>query len=311
MNLWISLGRILPWNRENKWPLWAQLMAFALFELLFIWAVEAATALVYLGPVMRWADRTFGASSGMALNLLCGLLGAELCAWRMGLHRVVPFGANQPRRWTVLPVALWYLAFQACAVLLSYGFSLMALPLWTVNPFLGPVVHCGLYLLSLIAMAAMVAAFREKRLSRACALLLAQILLITGLSLMSAMESRAQFQQMMQEAQPPIAMVVVPEGAEENEELLAILGKLEGVTPDSVIIVNDPAELYGLSAKPFDDPAELDVLFAHPEEDAAADPAMLFATVLQYLQIIPTFFILKRWIFPHKEEVSYDESAAL
>lgn len=288
MTIWQWLGRILPWNRENKWPMWAEMAAFIGIEALFVLAAPAVMNIAYADGVYLWAQSRFGQHASLAMSLLAALCGAELCAWRMGLHRVVPFGGNQLRRWTILPVTLWYLAMQAGGALVSERLMSIELPVLTENLYVYPVLHASLYLLCLAAMAAMVAAMRARQTGRAVGLLGLQMLLMAMLFLQSAMYGQLQVRLSMPEmaADAPQTATVYMIGNEED-----LPAELQGLFDGDVVRVDDFDEIPDLMFP------ENDAFTAYEETMA---PVWRFGDILGWVQIIPTYFIMKKWLFPAK-----------
>lgn len=298
MTIWTTLGRLIPRNREDKWPLAVQFLVFLLFEGLFIYGKYAASYQVYDPVMYDWATEVFGAAHcETALTVLSILIAMEVCAWHIGLQRYVTFGGHTPRRWTILPIVLGYGALSLTTWLLSQALLTVELPLLTDNLMVYTVAHSVLYVGIVAVFCALIHAFRSKEKGRAGLLTAAEIALVLLLTLCSACSGQIQ-QNMLAEvyeesAAQPVTVTTfgVPEDAEADDLLSAILGN-SGLDMDDVVIVS-PGDVQ--SAVPADP-------FAAYEE--AMKPSNLLADVLQWVQLIPIFFAMKRWLFaiPHTND---------
>ena len=297
MTIWMKLGRRLPRNREDKWPLPVQFLVFLLFEALFIYGKYQAGYLLYDSSVYNWALNTFGMVHGdHVLTLLSMLVSAEVCAWHIGLQRYVTFGGQSPRRWTILPITLGYLALSLVGWLLGQVLLTVKLPLLTDNMLVYTAVHSILYAAIVVVFCALMHAFRRGQKSRAGLLTAAEIALVLLLTLCSAAGGQIQ-QTMLEEAysdpapqQVTVTTFGVSEG-EEVDELLAALLANSGLDAEDVVVLPAGEALSSIQAAV--DP------FAAYEE--AMKPADTLANILQWVQLIPIFFAMKRWLFPYDD----------
>lgn len=304
MTIWMKLGRLLPRNREGKWPLPVQLLVFVLFEALFIYGKYYISYLVYDPTMYNWALDTFGMMYGdHVLTLLSMLVSAEVCAWYIGLQRCITFGGHTPRRWTILPITLGYLALSLITWLLGQALLPMDLPLLTDNMMVYTVVHSVLYVGIVVVFCALIYAFRHKEKNRAGLLTAAEIALVLLLTLCSACSGQIQ-QEMLEAAyaDPAAQQVTVTTfGVSEGEGTDALLNAIlssSGVNAEDVVIVPAEEVLSGLTAAT--DP------FAAYEE--AMKPSNLLGDILMWAQLIPIFFAMKRWLFP-KEDILKEAAA--
>lgn len=306
MNIWMTLGGLLPCNKDGKWPLPVQFLAFLLFEALYIWAVDATSALVYGSSVSMWAMQTFGESASVhVLMVISSLIVMELCAWRIGLQRVIPFGGHTPRRWSILPMTLGNLALNLAAYGLSMWMAWAKLPLLTEDLLVYTAVNWALNIAVMAAFCALIYHARGGR-WRAALPLAAALAVMIGLqsygSAASMQIQDAMLNEAIDNAGPP--QVTAFSYGEMPEELQGFFAGLEqeGVT---IIDVKDAQSMEDVnillpgddrSADPFEDP------FAAYEAFMA--PSDRLARVLLWLQPIPIFFIMKRWLFdrPAAEE---------
>ncbi len=297
MTIWRTLSCILPRNREDKWPLWVQGLAFVLIEVLFLMSLEWASALVTNGRVLFWVEEKWGMSTQAAANLLTLLVGTEICAWRMGLQRVVPFGANQQRRWTILPVTLWFLLFDGGAMLLT-NLLLQGtpLPVLTENLLVYRVLAALMEIAALAVMALMVAALRNRRFDRALMLAGLQVLLLLMFSLQSAMDGQIQNEMLMGGLSvPQETQVYVVGDADES-----LPGFIPGIDSDDdavdVVVISSPWEI---PESPMED--------AYAAYQERMTPVIHLSRVLAYLSILPMFFIFRKWIFTSEKREDNNE----
>jgi len=156
MTVWMRLGRLIPRNREGKWPLAVQLLVFVLFEALFIYGKYQASYQAYDPALSNWAIDVFGVEHfDKVLTLLSMLITAEVCAWHIGLQRYITFGGHTPRRWTILPVMLGNFALSIVTWLLSEQLMRLELPLPTENMMVYTVIHSMLYVAIVVVFCAL------------------------------------------------------------------------------------------------------------------------------------------------------------
>ena len=292
MTIWRTLGKVLTPNREDKWPLPVQFLVFLLFEALFIYGKYAATYALYDSSVYTWVMNVFGdAHAGTVLTLLSTLIAAEVCAWCVGLQRYVTFGGHTPRRWTILPMALGYLALSLLTWLVSTALLTTPLPLPTENPLVYPVLHSLLYVGIVAVFCAGIFHLRRGNKPRVLGLTAAEALLVALLVLCSVWQTQLD-QRMLEQAyaqsagqQTTVTTIGVTEDESINELLSAFLTQ-NGIDAGNAVIVG-PGE--ALSVTPADP-------FAAYEEAMA--PANRLGDILQWVQLIPIFFAMKRWLFP-------------
>lgn len=306
MTIWMKLGRLLPRNQEGKWPLPVQLLVFVLFEALFIYGKYQASYLVYDPTMYNWALDTFGMMhSDHVLTLLSMLISAEVCAWHIGLQRYITFGAQTLRRWTILPVTLGYLALSIVTWLLGQLLLTVELPLLTDNIMVYTVVHSVLYAAIVVVFCALIHAFRRKEKGRAGLLVVAEIALVLLLTLCSACSGQVQ-QRMLEAAyadpaahQVTVTTIGVAEGEGTDDLLTAILSS-SGLNPDDVVIVS-PENVNPEDVATTDLAGLLSGLAASADPFAAYEEAMkpsnLVGDILMWVQLIPIFFGMKRWLF--------------
>lgn len=293
MTIWTKLKRLLPPNRDGKWPLALQLIVFLLLEALFIWGKHQADGLVYASSLSTWAMDVFGFEHfDKALTLLSMLIAAEICAWHIGTQRYITFGGQTLRRWTVLPIALGYLALSLVTWLLSEQLMRVSLPLPTDNMMVYTIIHSLLYAAIVVVFCALIHALRRMEKARAGWLAAADVVLVLLLTLCIACSGQVQRDMVAQAYADPAAQQVtvttigVPEG-EGTDDLLAAILSHSGLSTEDVVIV--PAEDALASMQAASDP------FAAYEE--AMKPADRLADILMWVQLIPIFFAMKRWLF--------------
>lgn len=292
-----KLDRLIPRNREGKWPLAVQLLVFVLFEALFIYGKYQAGYLVYAPAMYNWAVDTFGMTHGdHVLTLLSMLVSAEICAWHIGLQRYIPFGGYTPRRWTILPITLGYAALNIAVWLLGQLLLTVDLPLPTENMMVYTVVHSVLYVGIVVVFCAWIHACRRREKGRAGLLAAMELVLVLLLALCSACSGQIQ-QQMLEAAyadpaaqQVTVTTIGVPE-AEGTDALLDAILSNSGLSTEDVVILPAEEALSGLTAAA--DP------FAAYEE--AMRPSTLLGDVLMWVQLIPIFFAMRRWLFPRED----------
>lgn len=306
MTTWMRLGRLFPRNREGKWPLPVQFLVFVLFEALFIYGKYYISYLVYDPTLYNWALDTFGIMYGdHVLTLLSMLVSAEVCAWHIGLQRYITFGGHTLRRWTILPIALGYLALNLMTWLLGQALLTVDLPLLTDNMMVYTVVHSVLYVGIVVVFCALIHAFRRKEKGRAGLLAAAEIALVLFLTLCTACSGQIQ-QNMLAEVyaapasqQVTVTTIGVSEGEGTDDLLTAILSS-SGLNPDEVIIVS-PENVNPEVVATTDLAGLLSGLAASADPFAAYEEAMkpsnLVGDILMWVQLIPIFFAMKRWLF--------------
>ncbi|MBE5809804.1 MAG: hypothetical protein E7318_02595 [Clostridiales bacterium] len=302
MTVWMRLGRLIPRNREGKWPLAVQLLVFVLFEALFIYGKYQASYQAYDPALSNWAIDVFGVEHfDKVLTLLSMLITAEVCAWHIGLQRYITFGGHTPRRWTILPVMLGNFALSIVTWLLSEQLMRLELPLPTENMMVYTVIHSMLYVAIVVVFCALVHAFRFGKKSHAGWLAAADGILVLLLTLCIACSGQMQ-QDMLEEAcadpaaqQVTVTTIGVPEGVgEESNALLDALLAHSGLNAEDVVIV--PAGDMLSSMQAATDP------FAAYEE--AMKPSNLVGDILMWVQLLPIFFAMKRWLFPFDDASS-------
>lgn len=306
MTIWMKFGRLLPRNQEGKWPLPVQLLVFVLFEALFIYGKYQANYLVYNPTMYNWALDTFGMMhSDHVLTLLSMLISAEVCAWHIGLQRYITFGGQTLRRWTILPIALGYLALNLVIWLLGQLLLTVELPLLTDNMMVYTVIHSVLYVGIVVVFCALVHALRFGNKSRAGALAAAEIALVLLLTLCSACSGQIQ-QNMLAEVyaaptsqQVTVTHIGVSEG-EITDDLFAAFLSSSGLNPDDVVIVS-PENVNPEDVATTDLAGLLSGLAASADPFAAYEEAMkpsnLVGDILMWVQLIPIFFGMKHWLF--------------
>lgn len=294
MTIWMKLKRVLPPNRDKKWPLALQLIVFLLLEALFIWGKYQANGLVYASSLSNWAMNTFGYEHfDQVLTLLSMLIAAEICAWHIGLQRSITFGGHTPRRWTILPITLGYAALSIVTWLLPLLLTSVTLPLPTENMLVYTVVHSALYAGIVVVFCALIHAFRRREQSLAGLLAAVEIALVLLLTLCTACSGQLQRDMFAEAYADPTSQQVtvttfgVPE-CEDTDELLAAILSHSGLDAEDVVIV--PAEEALSSLQAAADP------FASYEE--AMKSSSLLGEILMWVQLIPIFFAMKRWLFP-------------
>ncbi len=282
------IGRFLPRNSEGKWPLWLQLLVFLAIQTVFDRAMYCVP-----GPIAELTQSPFGPFANVSPNwqmfwntalglLVCG----AIQAWQAGFHRVIPFGAQHLRRWTILPLTLWYLAVNLLGALVSL-LPLGELPPLTQNHTLFAVIYSCLFLGAYGAMAVMVDAMRTRRPGRAWGMVAVQIVLLTVMLL----SSQADMQLTMRETfpaqgEPTTVYVYAPESGGESTEMmdamLGIIARDTGMVVGDTVVVTDPSQIFSQ-----DDGFE-----------KQAEASNRLSMLLNFLMAIPMFFILRRWIFP-------------
>lgn len=271
-----------------------QFLVFVLLEALFIYGKYQANYLVYNSTVYDWASDVFGMVHGdNVVTLLSVFIAAEVCAWHIGLQRFITFGGHTPRRWTILPVALGYLALSLISWLLPSLLVNVTLPLPTENMMVYTVLHSLLYVAIVSVSCALLHAFRRKEQGRAGLLAVAEMVLVLLLVLCSACSGQIQRHILEETYADPAApqVVVTTIGASEGEgtdELLASILSHSGLDAEDVVIVPAEEALSGFASAT--DP------FAAYEE--AMKPSTLLGDILMWVQLIPIFFAMKRWLFP-------------
>lgn len=282
-------------NREGKWPLPVQFLVFLLFEVLFIWNKYQASALVYAPAMTSWAMNVFGVEHfDKFLTLLSMLVMADVCAWHIGFQRYITFGGHTPRRWTILPITLGYLALSLVSWLLGQVLLSVKLPLLTDSMLIYTAVHSILYAAIVVVFCALIHACSCKQKGRAGLLTAVELALVLLLTLCSAASGQIQ-QGMLEEAynapasqQVTVTTFSVSEDEGMDELLAAILANSDLDAEDVTSIPADEA-LSHLQAAPF----------AAYEEAMA--PANCLGNILQWVQLIPIFFAMKRWLFPYDD----------
>ena len=310
MTIWMRLGRLLPRNREDKWPLPVQFLVFVLFQALFICGTYQASDLLYGPTVYNWALDTFGIlHADNVLTLLTMLISAEVCAWHIGLQRYITFGGHTHRRWTILPITLGYLALHLISWLLPLLLADVALPRPTDNLIFYTVLHSILYVGIVAVFCALIHALRRKEKSLAGRLAAGTAGLVLLLALCSAWTMQIQgglFEETYTEPTPVTVTTfnVSEEGTittfttedEATDELLRMLLSYSGIDAEDAVIVGPGEALSSALTDPF----------AAYEEAMA--PAIRLGDILQWVQLIPIFFAMKRWLFAR--ETTPKEAAA-
>lgn len=307
MNIRMKLDRLLPHNREEKWPVWVQFLVFMLLESLFIWGNQMGQTLVYGGSIGLWAEKTFGLEIGYhVLTVISILVGVELCAWRIGLQRDIPFGGHAQRRWTILPYAVGYGALSLLHNGLLWAFQSVELALPTENLYVYAVACAVLFAAVGCVFCALVDSLRRREKARTILLAAAEVLL-AGLLILCSAGSRQIEMGIMTEAvsaaetQPTIVTVFgdpdsFPEGVTiKPVEQLDQLLESAGIDPDNVMVVCPE----GVTTAPAEDP-----LAAYQE---AVRPVDRLSTILQWIRLIPLFFAMRRWLF--RRETETEEAA--
>lgn len=293
MTIWMKLKRVLPPNRDNKWPLALQLIVFLLLEALFIYGKYQASYLVYDPAMYSWALDTFGMMHGdNVLTLLSMLISAEVCAWHIGLQRYVTFGGNTPRRWTILPITLGYASLSIVTWLGSQALLRVDLPLVTDNMMVYTIVHSLLYAGIVVVFCALIHAIRRRENIRAGLLAAADAVLVLLLTLCIACSGQIQ-QEMLEAAyadpasqQVTVTTIGISEGEGTDALLNAILSS-SGLGAEDVVVVPAEEALSGLIAAA--DP------FAAYEE--AMKPSDTLGDILMWVQLVPIFLAMSRWLF--------------
>lgn len=299
MTIWMRLGRLLPHNREHKWPLPVQFLVFMLFQALFIYGTHQASYFLYDPSVYNWALDTFGVlHANNVLTLLSMLICAEICAWHIGLQRYITFGGHTPRRWTILPITLGYLALHLISWLLPTLLTNVTLPRPTDNLIFYTVLHSILYTALVAVFCALIHALRHMEKSRAGRLAAGTTVLVLLLALCSAWTMQIQGGMFEETYTEPTPMTVTTISVSENgvlttstsedaatDELLRMLLGYSGIDAEDAVIVGPGEALSSALTDPF----------AAYEEAMA--PANRLGEILQWVQLIPIFFAMKRWLF--------------
>lgn len=306
MTVWMRLGRLIPRNREGKWPLGVQLLVFVLFEALFIYGKYQASYLVYDPTMYNWALDTFGMMHGdHVLTLLSMLISAEVCAWHIGLQRYITFGGNTPRRWTILPITLGYLTLSLVTWLLGQLLLTVELPLPTESVVVYTVLHSVLYAAIVAVFCALIHAFRRNEKARAGLLAAAELSLVLLLTLCSVCSGQIQQNMLMEAYEDPTAQQVTVttfgvSDTEDADDLLAAILSSSGLNPDDVVIVS-PEDVNPVDVATTDLSGLLSAFTASKDPFAAYEEAMkpsnLVGDILMWVQLIPIFFAMKRWLF--------------
>lgn len=279
MSIWMKLGRLLPRNREGKWPLPVQLAVFVLIEALFIWGLNESTMLIY------------GANTGADPTLWVLLAGTVLCLVRMALHWAVPFGEWAQKRWMVLP---WTLGYGALNVLMSVLPQALAgrLPLPTESLMAYTVAHWLLYAGLACVFCALLNSLRVGDKLRAGRLTAVGVLLAGLLILCSAcswqVEENLGNEALMAAQEQPVVVTTFGDAMEITGDELAAMLESSGVE-GRVVIVN-PDMTTEAPADPFTD------------YEAAMQLVNRLSSVLMWAMRIPLFFAMKRWLFAKEQE---------
>lgn len=294
MTLWMKLGRLIPRSRYGKWPLPVQFLVFLSFEALFIYGKYYASYQAYDPMLSGWAMDVFGIEHfDKFLTLLSMLISVEVCAWHIGLQRYITFGGYTPRRWTILPITLGYAALSIVTWLLGQALLTVELLLPTDNMMVYTVVHSMLYAAIVSVFCALIHAFRHKAKGRTGLLTAAELALVLLLTLCSACSGQIQ-QDMLESAYADPAsqqVTVTTFGVSEGEGTDALLNAIlsnSGLSEEDVVIIPAEEVLSDLTAST--DP------FAAYEE--AMKPSALLGDILMWVQLIPIYFAMKRWLFP-------------
>lgn len=294
MNMWKNANRLLPSNREGKWPLPVQLGAFALIEVLFVWTSGQLTEMVYASPLSSWilGDGTEPLRQVLPV-LLTTLLWTWLCAWRIGLQRDVTFGGGVPSRWTVIPWAMGAGALNLLASLLPLALA-DVLPRLTdslmVCTALRWVAYAALACLSCLLLKRLREGERARAvLPGAAVAALAVLLILCSVWAWQAENTLLQEAVMAAETQPAVVRTFgsVTEITEDELSALLAASGLEGR-----VTVATP----GMSLEPPADP------FAGLE--AVTQSAARLSDGMMWAMRIPLFFAMKNWLFAKKEDAA-------
>lgn len=281
MRFWMKLGRLLPRNREGRWPLPVQLLVFLLIEVLFVCGMNEITLMVYSVSV---------GGTAAALVLAAGVV---LCLARMALHWAFPFGEGAQLRWTALPWTLGYGVLSALGLLLPPVLA-GKLPLPTESLMVYTVLHWLLYAALACVFCWQLMCLRTGEKTRAILLTAAEVLLAGLLILCSACSCQVE-NAMMDEVfaasqeQPAVVTTFGDVTEITGEDLSALLaasgleGKVTIVSPDAwTEVPADPFAAY----------------------EAALEPVNRLSDVLMWVMRIPLFFAMKGWLFARKQEDS-------
>ncbi len=300
------LERLLPRNRETGWPVWVQLPVFLLIELLFYLSVTAVQTQLYSGGVPRWADDAFGMQHSMAmLEGVAMLCATVLCAVRMGLHRAVPFGSHEPRRWTILPVTLWYGGVHFLTTLLVRVLPQEIIPVLTDDLLVYPVVHAGLLLLSFLTLAVMVRSLRRGNGRKARLLLAAQLAIVLAMGVLNVSNMQVQDRLLFGSLGQPDGPTAVI-----TEPVIITAGDMPEDVADFFSGLSEDPEAF-LRFVTGEDAGDGGAVFSTPDMAAyekAMAPVNALSDVLCAAQAVLMFFIMKKWLFPVPEPV--DETGA-
>ncbi|MBQ7848746.1 MAG: hypothetical protein IJ343_03390 [Clostridia bacterium] len=281
MNIWMRLGRLLPRNREGRWPLPVQLLVFLLIEVLFVCGLNEITLMVYSVSV---------GGTAAALTLAAGVV---LCLARMALHWAFPFGEGAQLRWTALPWTLGYGVLSALGLLLPPVLA-GKLPLPTESLMVYTILHWLLYTALACVFCWQLMCLRTGEKTRAILLTAAEVLLAGLLILCSACSCQVE-NAMMDEVfmaskyQPAVVTTFGDVTEITGEDLSALLaasgleGKVTIVSPDAwTEVPADPFAAY----------------------EAARQPADRLSDVLMWVMRIPLFLCMKGWLFAQRQKES-------
>lgn len=279
-------------HRRARWPLPMMILFFVLLEALFILVKSAVNSLVYAPDMYHWAMETFGMTQGdQMLTLVSILASTAVCAWHIGLQRYVTFSRHTARRWSILPITLGYAALSIVSWLLGPLLVRMELPLPTENLLVYTVAYSILYTAIVTVFCAVIYAFRFSTKKNALLLMTADAALVLLLMLNTACSGQVQ-QSMLDAAyanpaahQVTVTTIGIPEN-EDSEGLLNAVLSHSGLSTEEVVIVPAEEALSTLRNNPFTD-----------YEEAMA-PSNLLGDILLWIQLIPVFFAMKRWLFP-------------
>lgn len=262
---------LLPVNREGRWPLWQQLLAFVLIELLMMGGTYVANLLVYSADMG-------GTMGNTALSILAMTGVTALC---MELQRVVTFGGAEPQKWTVLPLAAGAFALSVVGAAGGYALANVPLPLLTESQAVYDALYSVLYVLIVAAFCALIYHLRRRKSggwTRVVLLAAAMVVLAGGLVWVNASSSQAMLGQLMAQEQAEIPIMI------------------------------DFGELpEGIEIMPVGDTDGMIVLTGTLEQPGQEEPQVGASALLYLLRSIPIFFAMKRWVFPRRT----DEEALL
>lgn len=304
MTIWMTLGRLFPCNREGKWPLAVQFLVFLLFEALFIWGVAQASALASDPTMSNWAMDVFGIEHfDKFLTFLSTLITAEVCAWRIGLQRYITFGGHTPRRWTILPITLGYLALSLIIWLGSRALLTVELPLPTDNMMVYTVLHNLLYAGIVVVFCAGIFYLRKGEKSHVLRLAAAEIVLILLLVLCTACDGQIRKNMLNDYFEPVDVIEQVKEEHLEYNIPIDVTGQVKAEYPEySIPESATSGYAYIIELNPNATWEAGTPIIADIYEEAMK-PSDTLGTILMWVQLIPIFFAMKRWLFVREEDI--------